>query len=148
MRTRVYGLTGGNLSYVYALGMEAAALATAVPRRTLELGPVPAATTANAFYLTYRRNIAQLVGNTDVPAVPVGFFELLRVAVRAWSKLTTLGDGGGDLAQLNAMLPDYIASDSIAAGPRDGQMSDVTGMLDPDAIVRLAPHTGIEMPGD
>ncbi len=149
-RVRVYGLQT-SLSMVWYIGQKSQTTASATGARQLVVAPVPAATTANAFYLTYRKLIPQLSADSDVPNIPYGMFELLRWCVRGWAKLQTIGDGGADLMMFQRLLADYIAADALADGPRTGILADAVEMLDdlhPEGIFRLAPHTEIRVPGD
>ena len=60
-----------------AAGPQAAA--TDVPTRRLLLGITPDADEADCLVLLYRKMLPTLANDTDVPAVPYGLFELLRV---------------------------------------------------------------------
>lgn len=146
-RVRILGLSS-DLSYLYFLGQGPQTAPNIVPPRRLEFAPIFASTVADAFILTYRRQIPTLVGNTDVPAVPYGMFEMLKWLVRGWAKQETLGDGGSDMGMARSMIEDFKAADAIADGPRTAQMVDLIQDEDPDGIYRLAPHNAILMPGD
>lgn len=145
-RARIWGLQN-NLSMVYYMGQAAQTVTTAVPGRTLEVGPAPASTVAQALTMTYRRLIPELAADNDVPAIPYGMFELLRVLVRAFSFSNTQNAYGHDWELFNAMLPDFIAADTFADGPDDARMIDQL-VQDSEGLLPVQAMLSISMPGD
>lgn len=146
MAARV-GAIGGNFGLYYFLGMMPQATPADVPGRCLEIAPVPATSQADALYLTYRRLIPQLVNPTDVPAIPYGMFEMLRVLVRAMAVSTEDQKAGHDWELFRAMLPNYIHADSVAGGAVQGQMRNVLDDFYAEGC-GVSPHDQIQFPGD
>jgi hypothetical protein len=136
-------------SFLFYVGQSAQADPSIVPPRTLELGPVPAATQADAFYLTYRRLIPKLVGDTDVPPLPYGFFELFRLCCRGWAAVHTLGAPNADWQTFQELLPHYISADGLSDGPNLGALSrQIDDFPFGSTEWTLGPGTPILMPGD
>jgi hypothetical protein len=112
---------------LYLVGQAAQTVATTTPARQLFIAPIPTVSTANAFYLVYRRLSPKLVNDTDVPAIPHGMAELLRILVRAVAFSGTVQQEGHDWQHFNRVLPDYKALDSRAGGDNLGGMVDQLG---------------------
>jgi hypothetical protein len=144
MRARVAGI-GGNNCFIYHVGLDVQTDVTAVPRRCLELGPLPSASVADALFLTYRRCVPVLAGATDVPAIPYGMHGLLRTLVRAMAVSNTVQQAGHDWELFNQQLVNYAASDGKAEG-QVGQLSNA--LLDDGGVYPLAPHNSILLPGE
>jgi hypothetical protein len=145
-RVRVFGITS-NFSLVYFLGQKSQTAVTAPGKRVLEIAPLPTADLADALYLTYRKLIPTLSGDTDVPNIPYGYFELLRRLVRAIAVSDTIQQAGHDWQLFNSMLIDYKAADTAAGGSDVGTLRSQVDDMDSD-VLRIAPHTAVLMPGD
>ena len=146
MRARIHGIQN-DASLIYFIGQAPQADAAVIPGRVLEVAPLPAASTADAFYLTYRKLIPILAGDSDVPAIPYGMHEMLVYLVRGHSALRTKGDGGVDLQIGMSLYHDFKANDGLVDGPAGLEMTDQLESGD-DGIWHLSPHTSIAMPGD
>ncbi len=144
MLARVHGIPGAG-GMLFFLGMASPDDSESVPRRCIEVAPTPAETLADALYLTYRRLLPALDQDNDVPAIPFGMFELLRVLVRAMAVSTEDQQAGHDWELFRSMLPNYIHADSVAGGDEQGPMRDILCDVDPYPI---APHNEIRFPGD
>lgn len=113
-----------NLAMLYALGTQAQIAPTAVPRRALEVAPVPAAGLADALSLVYRRRLAVLVNADDVPAIPYGMHELLVHLVRAYAHSRSASQPSHDWELFTQQIPSFIAADGLAGGENQGQLRD------------------------
>jgi hypothetical protein len=142
VRTLGTGIAGGG--FIYYVSIAPPADPQTPPLRCIEIAPIPAAAEANALHMTYRRLIPALEDDADVPAIPIGMFELLRVLVRAMAVSTEEQQGGHDWELFRQMLANYIHADAIAGG-HESVMRDVLG--DGECLF-LAPHTEIRFPGD
>jgi hypothetical protein len=143
-------LIASTYAYVFYIGQGPQTDVTLPPPRTLELGPVPGSSTVDAFYLTYRRMLPSLAADTDVPAIPYGYFNLLRTLVRAMAVSSTVQQSGHDWELFNRMVGDFCAADGTADGVNEGVMRD---QVDAEgwhygAEHTLGPGTQILMPGD
>ncbi|HWE97594.1 MAG TPA: hypothetical protein VG269_26800 [Tepidisphaeraceae bacterium] len=143
-------LLASTYSYVFFLGQQTQTDTTQVPLRTIELGPAPAASIAAGLIVTYRRIIPVLAGDTDVPAVPYGFFQLLKLVVRAFAVSNTTQQAGHDWELVQRMLPDFIAADSLSEGISEGPMESQLDGMDYrfNTETTLGPGTQVLLPGD
>jgi hypothetical protein len=130
---------------LYHVGAGSQATSSDTPRRVLEVAPVPQSDLADALYLSYRRLIPVLSGENDVPAVPYGMFDLLRVLVRACAVSSTIAQAGHDWETFHRKLPDYIAADTAARG-HHGHLTDQLQF--DDGQYALRPFDRILMPGE
>lgn len=147
-------VAGGGTLNVTALPLTSAAYfpvanttfdATQVMQKVLEVAPLPATQLFQALYLTYRRTPPKLVNNTDVPAVPYNFFDLLRTLVRAFAVSSTVQQAGHDWQVFNDQLPLYKAADGMAQGS-PGKLIDAT--MEDDGLYATQPWTSIKSPYD
>lgn len=123
VRAWVHSASGSHI-LLYHVGQAAQSSAGTVPRRTLKIAPTPASSVTDALYLTYRRLIPTLVADTDVPAIPYGMFDLLRLLARAMAVSSTTQQSGHDWELFNNQLMDYIHADSLAGGANLGRLSN------------------------
>lgn len=72
----------------YAVTAKAPGAVTSSPIRQLELAPTPSTNTSACINLTYAKLLPTLSGDTDVPAMPTGYQDLLFQVVRGFAYVT------------------------------------------------------------
>jgi hypothetical protein len=119
-RAGTLGAGGGILWYP---AMQETVALTDTPKHTLELSITAGASAlTEIFACRYRMLAPQLTDDNHIPPVPYGFFNLLKLLVRAHAVSSTLQQEGHDWQLFNAQLPDFIAADTQASGVNRGQM--------------------------
>jgi len=139
-------------SFLYAIAAASQATAADVPVQRLELGPTPSESLSDAVVLVYNSLPPELSGDTDVPAVPYGFYSVLRRLVRAIAVSDTVQQAGHDWELFSRQIRDYIAADTFSNTTSGGVIGCLGSQVDDygpaGAEMTLAPHTSILMVED
>lgn len=131
MARRANSVVVTTLDLWYALSWLPQASVTAAMTAVLEIWPILATATPGLFQGMYRRIIPLMSADTDYPDIPDAYHDLLMVLCRAMAQSTEEDAAGQDWQLFNAMLPDYIASDSRSTGVIAGTLARTIRMRQP-----------------